>query len=252
MGDIGLEPQQPLDRRRRPGPRPRFERLAEQHQRDDRGGGLEIDVLVQPEHGDDRAPQPRDRRAERDQHVHVRAAAAKRVPRARVEPAADDELDGRRQCELQPARQQILVRRRARHEHGRHLREQRRRQYRREQQLPAQRVPCGRAPRRFERALGFLVAPHVRAVAGPGHGAEKRVDVRARTVEADPSRFGREIDAGLDTRKAVQRLLDPRRAGGAGHAFERELDPLGRRGRRRLRSVEQRAGVVHRADTIPE
>ena len=52
----------------------------------------------------------RHRRAQRDQHVHVGAAAAQRMPGADVEAPADPELHRRRQRELQPARQQVGMR----------------------------------------------------------------------------------------------------------------------------------------------
>ena len=122
---LRLQPQQAFERRGRAGLRARFQQLAQQHQRDDGRARLEVDVLVvQAEHGDHGAERIRHRRAQHDEHVHVRAAAAQRVPRADVEPAADPELDGRREHELQPARQEVGVRgaeQPARGEHRHHL-----------------------------------------------------------------------------------------------------------------------------------
>ena len=46
--------------------------------------------------------------------------------------------------------------------------------------------------------------------------------------------LGREVHVGRHTRQAIERLLDPRRARGAGHAGQAELDPLRREGRRRV------------------
>ena len=146
VGDRRLQPQQAFQRGRRARPGARFERLAEQHQRDDRGRCLEIDVLVQAEDGDDGTERPGDRRSERDQHVHVRPAAAQRVPCADVETTADGELDGGGKRELQPARQQVLVTLGdAGDEHRDHLQQQRRGQRDGDRELAAQGAPCGLA-----------------------------------------------------------------------------------------------------------
>ena len=64
---------------------------------------------MQAEQRDDRAERPRHRRAERDQHVHVRAAATQRVPRADVEAAADPELDRRGERQLPASAAEVRV-----------------------------------------------------------------------------------------------------------------------------------------------
>ena len=101
----GLQLEQIADRIRRPGPRAPLEELAEEHERDHDGGRLEVDVLSgqrHEPHGD--AVRERGRRAERDQHVHVRGAAAQRFPRTGVEARAGPELHRRRERELERRR----------------------------------------------------------------------------------------------------------------------------------------------------
>jgi hypothetical protein len=45
-------------------------------------------------------------------------------------------------------------------------------------------------------------------------------------IEADRGPLGGEVDRRLDPLDLVQPLLDPARAGGAGHALDRQADPL--------------------------
>ncbi len=170
---LRLQPHQPFDRRRGVRAGARLEQLAEQHQRDDGRAGLEVDVLVvQTEQRDDGAEAPRHRRAERDQHIHVGAAAAQRVPRADVEAAADPELH--RRGEQRIAASGAAIRRATcspsrspRAEHRHHLREQRQRQHDGDQQFassaPRTQPPCARL-RRF--AIALRVAADDRAIAG--------------------------------------------------------------------------------------
>ena len=108
---LRLEPQQSFQRRRRAGLGTRLEELAQQHQRDHCRSGFEINMLLpQVENGNHGAQRPRHRRSQRDQHVHVGAAAAQRVPGTDVEAAADPELHRRGKRQLQPARQQLRMR----------------------------------------------------------------------------------------------------------------------------------------------
>ena len=51
----------------------------------------------------------------------------------------------------------------------------------------------------------------------------------AHGVEDDRRVLGRVVDRRLDAVELVQLLLDPRRAGRAGHPLDRELEPLGKR-----------------------
>jgi len=62
-------------------------------------------------------------------------------------------------------------------------------------------------------------------------GGLHRFRRRRRRVEPRRRRLGREVDGGDDAGDAVQHLLDARRARGAGHALEAELDPAQVRGR---------------------
>jgi hypothetical protein len=102
---------------------PRLQQLAEQHQRDDRGPAFEINVLRQPEHRHHRRETPGHAGPQRNQHIHVGTAAPQRLPGAVVKAPADPELHRRRQRQLQPARQLVVVTVLAEHEE--HLPDQR-------------------------------------------------------------------------------------------------------------------------------
>ncbi len=204
----------------------RLEDLAHQHQRDDGRGRLEIQVQVTPaEQPDRRAVEPRHAGAERDEHVHVAGAAADRVPAADVEAPADPELHRRRQRELQPARQQVLDRVERMHvrlEHRGHLRDQ----WQRQRQRDPEALDFGAVARFLARLL--LVARvgggARRRKAGLDDGRDQLVDVRLRRIEADVGALGRQVDGRLDAGQLVELPLDARRAGGAGHAANGELD----------------------------
>ena len=141
-----------------------------------------------------------------DQHVHVRAAAAQRVPCADVEAPADDELHRRCKRELQPARQQFVVHRRAAGRTSAASAREGRRQDRGDHELAAQRLPRVAAARRIARALGGLVAADVRARSRPRSTAASSAFVRrARAVVVDARRLRREIDRCLDAGQAVER-----------------------------------------------
>ncbi len=219
---LRLQAQQAFERRRRACLGARFQQLAEQHQRDHGGAGLEVDVLVQRERGHDRAECPGHRRAEHDQHVHVRAAAAQRVPRADIEAPADIELDGGGEQKLQPARHDLLVR--GAREHRQHLREERHREERGHDELALE--------RRVRRSLARLVLgarlcgiqADVRVITGPFDGGDQRGGIGLRRIELRHGRLGREVHRGVRAGNAVQHLLDPRCARGARHPLEAELD----------------------------
>ncbi|EXI72518.1 MAG: hypothetical protein AW07_03247 [Candidatus Accumulibacter sp. SK-11] len=107
-----------------------LEQLAEEDEGDDRRRCLEIDMQV-CRTGDrhEEAEEVGHRCADGNQHVHVAAAAAQRLPGALVEAPADPELHGCGQGELQPAGQQIGMRLFAAREHRQHLRRQRQREH---------------------------------------------------------------------------------------------------------------------------
>ncbi len=83
-----------------------FEPFAEQHQRDDRGRGLEVQVRhagagVLPQQVQRQAIGRRG--ADRHQQIHVAGAGAQRHPAGAVEAPAEEELHRRGQHQLQPA-----------------------------------------------------------------------------------------------------------------------------------------------------
>ena len=63
-----------------------------------------------------------------------------------------------------------------------------------------------------------------RVVAGFAHRLDQRLRRRLAGIEDDVRGLGREIDCRIDAFGAVQHLLDPGRAGGAGHPGELEVD----------------------------
>ncbi len=233
MRNLGLQPQEALEGRRRAGLGARFKQLAQQDQRDHRRAGLEIDVLVQCEHGDHRAERPCHGRAENHQHVHVRAAAAQRVPRADIETAANPELHRRCERQLPAARNDVGVRRMeqaARRQHRHHLRQQRQRQDRRDDEVPPQRRVVALFARLVAGALRFGIAPDTGAIACSRDRLDQLRGRRRCRVEADGRDLGGEIDRRMHAGDAIEHLFDARRTGRAGHARQAEFDTiLGRR-----------------------
>ncbi len=180
--------------------------------------------MIEAERQHRRAVNPGRRGAKSDQHIHVAAAAAHRVPAADVEAPADPELNRRRQGELQPARQHIRM---PPHfvthaEHERHLCNQR--------QGKRQRDPEAlhfRAVGRFLARLLFAArirARRRRRKTGLDDGGDEFVDVGLRRVETDMSAFRRQIHHGFDTGQFVELSFDAPRAGGAGHAADGQFD----------------------------
>ena len=72
------------------------------------------------------------------------------------------------------------------------------------------------------RVSGLLVLPGSRVVADPLDRADELVGCDALRVVGDGSRLGGEVDGRLDAVELVQRALDARCAGSAGHPFQRE------------------------------
>ena len=201
----------------------RLEQLAEQNERDDRGRCFEIDVQVcGAGDRDDGAEHVGHGSAERDEHVHVCPASAQGLPGAIVEAPTDPELDGRCQQELQPARQQVRLVVCADIEHVQHLRGEWQGERGGDPEAAHVCLP-GR------QSAGPLLCPRILIgespdEAGPldGSDQQRRVD-DAREV-ADGCPFGGQIDDRFDVGQAIQELLDPRRAGGTAHAFDRQFD----------------------------
>ncbi len=127
------ETEQRADRASRASPRPQLEQLAEEHERHDHGGGLEVDrdaAAVAAEGSRIRTRSERREQAvapggagpERDQREHVELSRPQRAPGALEERLASPEHDGRREQQLDPRerRRGNGVREAGSHEHFRH------------------------------------------------------------------------------------------------------------------------------------
>ena len=196
-----------------------FEQLAEKHQRDDADGGLEIQMLVESEQHHCGAVEIRHAGAERDQHIHVGAAAAQRVVRAGVEPRADPELHRCRHQQLQRRRKPGVA---VTGEHRQHQRDKGQRQHDGHREQP-QVAPVGGETLGLARGV-TIGGGHLRVVAGLADRADQ-------LIRRDPARwifdvgfFGGEVDPRSDVGQAVQRFFDARGAGRAGHAGDRQID----------------------------
>ena len=227
---LGLQAHQRLDRRRCARLGTGFKQLAEQHQRDHRRRGLEVDrQLMNTTERHDQAKEVRRAGPQGHQHIHVGASAAQRLPAAVVETPTDPELHWRRQHELQPARQQVLMSMPGQVqsiEHGRHLRHQRQRQDSRNPEAV-----------QFSTVQGFLAClflfPRtvVRYTTLEAGALDRRDHLRGvgHSRHVTHSRpLGREIDRRFDARQAVQHFLDTRRAGRAGHPLDTDIERLRR------------------------
>ena len=230
---LRLQPQQSLQCRGRTSPCPHFQELAQQHQRDHRRSGFEINVLVvetqDRHHG---AQRPCHRRAQGDKYVHVGATAAQRMPRADIEATANPELYRRRQHELQPARQKIALLRAA-PQHGQHRENQRQRQHGRGDKLALQSRVGSASACLVGSALRARVTPDMGPVADLLDGRKQRVAIGSPGVVTHPRRFGGKVDRGHHAGNAIERLFDARRTRGAGHALQREVNRRGSVFRRR-------------------
>ena len=115
---LGREPQQRADGARRGAARAQLEHLAEEDERDDHRGGLEVHRRraavahavgqgARRQHGED-APAECRRRAEGDQGEHVQVARHEGLPAAHEEGPAAPEHHRRRQQELNPERRRRI------------------------------------------------------------------------------------------------------------------------------------------------
>jgi hypothetical protein len=233
-GRLRLQFRQRLDRGRGPGLGPRLEDLAQQHQRDDRGRGFEIHVLVVQVPGrDDDAVGPGHAGAQRHQHVHVAGAAADGVEAADVEAPANPELHWRRQQQLQPAREHVVMGIGAEHEgHLRHQRQGKRGGYPEAAQFVM--VDGELSGLLFAARVG---RGNVGGESGLDHRGNQALDVDIARRVAHVGALGGEVDGRLDTRQLVQLLFDARRTGGTGHAAQRQLDGVAIAGGGILRRV---------------
>ena len=217
-----LQPQKIADRMCRAGTRSPLEQLAEQHERDHDGGGLEIDMLAgEFEQPDRDAVEKRGARPERDQHVHVGGPAAQGFPRTRVEARARPELDRDGERELKAGRK--LDRMRA-HRHRRHLRHEWNRQERSDDEHAKLAAIALRLSGGLLARLTEGVDRRRRVVARLAHGFDQRFGRRLAAVELDMRALGREVDFGSNAVDAVQYLLDPCRACGTGHSGQLQVE----------------------------
>ncbi len=197
-----------------------LEPLAHQHEADEDGRALEIEVghvagMRRQQQVD--AEAPRRRGAEGDQQVHVARPGAHRLERGLVEAPAEPELDRRGQSQLEPARRHDVVAQQI----ANHADDERRRKRRGDQDVPKVAAAAG---------LG-LVARFGGGLVGDGRGLIARLfdgghqGGRVYSMTEDVCSLGREIDRGLrDPGHLFQRALDPADAGGAGHAFDAEVE----------------------------
>jgi hypothetical protein len=222
-----------------------LEVAAGEDERGDPGGGLQVDVAAAVAAADVEgervrhagqaggAEEQRPQRpaeggegAQRDERVHGGGAVAKVRPGGLVErqPAVDD--DRRGQGQRQPLPVGELQRRDHRHGDHRHAQHDRGPQ---PGTQPAQFV--GRWPGLVRVISGVRRCGQFRGVAGlldRGDQITGGEGVRVR----DGGFLGGVVDRGRDAVHAVELLLDPRRAGGARHAADRQLDPVRRRQQR--------------------
>jgi hypothetical protein len=208
-----------------------LEQLAQQHQRDDDRARLEVDMLTREwhePHGE--AEHVGGRGAERYQHVHVRRAAAQRIPRAAVEARSGPELDGCGEGELQPDGHLDLV---PPGDHQNHLPDQRCGQQRSHREV-RQFVPIApRLPARLVLGQRKGIDRGRRIVPGLAYDLDQRLRRRVARVELDVRGFRGEVDRRVHALGTVEHLLDPGRARGAGHPGELEVDRAS--GHRKLR-----------------
>ncbi len=80
-----------------------------------------------------------------------------------------------------------------------------------------------------------------RRVADPRHRLDQILRRDPPRVELDARPLGREVDRRLNPVEPVEALLDPTGAGGAGHALDRELEPLAHRGTSTVNSAVRTA-----------
>ena len=239
-GDVlGAQVEQGLERRPGAALGPLLEVAAGEDEGGDDGGDLEVDVVgggaalgdelerhrhprragVEEEEGDQR-PAPGGQRADRDQRVHRRGAVAEVLPGGLVEGPARPEHDRRGQLQRQPL--PVLELQRLDHREQ----QDRQRERRSEDQAPAQRRRSGSASSAAHRRPPRRPPGRSGRVAGLANRLDQLLRLDPLGVEADRRPLGGEVDRRLDAVDLVEALLDPVRARGAGHALDRQADPL--------------------------
>ena len=221
-GGRRLQSHQLLDSRRGASLGPLLEQLAQQDESYDHAGGLVIDMRFQPplgpEPGIDRIEQTEqkgDRRAERDQRIHVGLSVTRLLPPAYEKHAPEHAQHRQRQRQHDP----VAVG----HVHERHGD-----QHERQRESPcSDRIATQPAIARTLGLLALLLAVALvddQVVAGRPNGI---ADLNGRDrpgVERDRQRVRSEIDGSLaDSLQMPDRLLDMVRAGRAAHFEHRKL-----------------------------
>jgi hypothetical protein len=167
-------------------------------------------------------PQPRGQRADRDQRVHRGGAVLEIGPRGLVERQRRPQHHGRDEVQRQPLEVVELQRR----DH----RQQQRRDGERGGEDQA-------APQRGRLVLvGLRGLGQRRLVAGGLDRRHELLRARHARVELDPGLLGGVVHRRGDALELVEPALDAVRARGAGHARDRKLDTLDRRGAHRVTS----------------
>jgi hypothetical protein len=198
------------------------------------------DTGVEEEERDDR-PAPGGERAEGDQRVHRRGRMAEVLPRGDVKRPGPPEDDRRRELEREPLPVPELERRNHPHEQNRQ------RQHGRDDQPAAE-----RSRRIVLRGGSNLRLRQARGVADLLDGIDKRVGRHARGIELDGRLLRRVVHRRGDAFELVQLPLDARRARGACHALDRQIDTarqLDAVGRNRHRCTSTVKGAV--CTTLP-
>ena len=194
------------------------------------------------------AVEERRRGADGDQRVHVARALLERAPGTLVEAGARDELHRRGQQEHQVLADHHRVPRAAHgvgeplgdtqrnefHERRDHRDDEQRDREREREDEHALLVAVRLLPRlalHVDAGLGTRerVDLHDRVVAGVAHGGDELVDADDLRVELDGAGLAGQVHGrGLHAGHLGKRLLDERRARGAGHAHEAEGHATGR------------------------
>ena len=187
-----------------------LEEPAQQDQRRDHARDLEVHVRIDARDEDDGRPGERGERADRDQRVHRRRAVARVHERRPVErPAAPERRSASRaRARPTPSRRTGAA--------GSSRAARAERSALRRRRGDARRWTCPAEPPLRAAAPGSRRPRRPR----PGHSERRR-------RERDGRALGRVVHRRLDAVQLVQLPLDPGRARGARHPFDRQLEPLG-------------------------
>ncbi len=231
-GRLRLQADELLDRLARPPLGPRLQQLAGNDEGDDDGRGLEVEVVAQghaaggleQQHG--HAIKIGHRRTESHQHVHVGAAVAQALERAGVVVPTDVELHRRGQQQEEPVHPQGIGPCAQQPQVAAHAQQEERQREDRAHQQPALLVGDLRLAGGGFGVGGFLAGGRLHhVVARPAHGGHQVGPRRGPRRKAHRGPLAGQIDRGVEHAVGLlQTPLDCRRAVGAGHAQQRQLD----------------------------